>query len=284
MSLFIWSVEVVGNTTVSTKSVLKACEQIGICEGAKASDFNYKIAGQQLLLLSPQLSWCSMNLEGCRLTVNVTETINNGFSGDTPSNLKAKADGIITKIDLQSGDCLVKVSDTVAKGDLLVSGILEQNGEFVHAAGSIRAKTLREITVSHGLSDIREIETGQIKTKRVLSAFGLKIPLYLGKTGGTYRSRNREKPAVLFGKELPLRIHEKSFIFIKKRRIKLTESQVKKRLEEMLFEKIKEEGMENATVKSRDYTQNGEELVLRATVSAEEEIAVQEKLLFYTGN
>ena len=67
-----------------------------------------------------------------------------------PTNLKAAADGIIKRIDVTSGNCIVKVGDTVAKGDILVSGMEERadGTKFVHSAGRVTAVIEREVTVT----------------------------------------------------------------------------------------------------------------------------------------
>ncbi|MBQ7725943.1 MAG: sporulation protein YqfD, partial [Clostridia bacterium] len=182
LSGFIWSIEVEGNLTVPTEEILDACRKTGVFEGAYAGGIDYKIAGQQLLLEMPDLAWAAINLEGCQVTVNVSETKTPIREETRPCNIKAKADGIITKIDVQRGDCVVKVGDAVSRGDLLISGLVEKGGVItpVRAAGTITATTTREVTFSAPYRRANRIRTGKKKTRRVLQAFGVSAPLYLG--------------------------------------------------------------------------------------------------------
>ncbi len=284
LSGFIWSVEVVGNQQIPTEDLLRACEEIGIGEGVYAGGIDYKTASQQLLLLEPGLSWCSLNLEGCRLTLNVSEIRTEQPEDDAPSNLKAKADGTVTKIDVKSGNCLVKVGDTVAKGDLLVSGVGEQSSNFFRSAGSITAKTVRIISVMVPDIKTEEIVTGKTIRKRALSLFGITLPLYLGSTAGEYRATLRVRQARLFNVNLPLRLYEKTFTMVRTYKRRLSEEEQVTEAERLLQEKIEEEKMENAVITAREYTQNKDGITLVATVTADEEITYEEKLLFYAGN
>ena len=284
LSVFIWSIEVVGNNQIPTEDLLRACREIGIREGTYAYGQDYKTASQQLLLRVPGLSWCSMNLEGCRLTLNVSEIKTKKTEDHAPSNLKAKADGTITKLDIKSGNCLVKVGDTVAKGDLLVSGVLEPSGAFVHAQGTVTAKTVRFLSVSVPAYKKETRTIGKSVKKRALSVFGITVPLYLGRTAGEYRAKSRIIQARLFGVNLPLRLYEKTFTFLKTGQRKWREEEQRQEAERILAEKIEQENLRKAEVQEREYTNNQGKLTLQAVVTAEEEITCEEKLLFHAGN
>ena len=149
LSLYIWSIEVEGNKLVKSNEILSDCQKIGVFEGMRKSKISPKNAAGRLLLLNDKLAWCAFNIEGSVITVNVTETKNmtNG-KDNNPSNLIAKEDGIITKIDVNSGNTVVKVGDAVAKGDIIVSGIVESMNStaFVHSSGSVEAVIQKTFT------------------------------------------------------------------------------------------------------------------------------------------
>ncbi len=215
MSGYIWIIDVVGNTNTDTKEIINVCEQIGIKTGVRASGISAKNAAQQLLLKTDTLAWSSFNIEGCRLTVNVTEIKEKPEDNSKATNLKASADGIITHIDVKAGNCLVKVGDVVNKGDILVSGIIESESDtkFVHSIGTITAKTETQITLEEPLEKQVSYPTGKVKQKSVLEFFTLKIPLYLGGETGEYDCQISEKSLRLFGQNLPAKIYTKRFIF-----------------------------------------------------------------------
>ena len=204
----------------------------------------------------------------------------------TPTNLKASADGIITKINITSGNCLVKPGDTVAKGDLLVSGVIERadSTQFVRSAGSITAKTERELTVSGYYKRTLDEKIGRIKRKSVLSFFGINIPLFLGRENGNYESRTEIKEASLLGKSLPIRLYTKYFEMTAQKEVILSKEELLKELEEELTRAAQVEKIADFEVKNREFDEIEGGIRLKALISAEENIAVEENMLFSTGN
>lgn len=286
MSGFVWSVEVAGNGSVPEKDIIAECKELGIYEGIRKGEISPASAKLQLLLKDIRLSWCAFNIEGCYLTVDVTEAKKKEEDNSVPTNLKAAADGIIKKIDITSGNCIVKVGDTVAAGDILVSGIDEraEGTRFVHSIGSITAATEREITVTANYRQKTGQKTGKKKTKRVLSFFNIKIPLYLGCERGTYNAKTSVKTLKLFGKRLPIAIYEKRFEFTKETEKKYDRSALEKELERLFREKAELEISGDFEVKNREIDEIEGGLRLKTVVSAEENIAVQDIMLFNTGN
>lgn len=286
MSCFVWTVEVSGNKNVPESEILAACEKIGIKEGVLKSKINPQISKQELLLSLDSLAWASVNIEGCRATVNVTETKEKAEDNSVPSNLKATADGIITKIDVTSGNCVVKAGDTVAKGELLVSGVIERadSTRFVHSSGNITARTERVIEVSAYYSRTVSEKTGPVKKRRALSFFGIRIPLYLGRVNGSFESRLEMKEASLFGKKLPIRLYTKYCEITDEKEITVTKDVLLNELEGLLKEAANREKITDFEVKNREFDEIEGGISLKAVISAEENIAEQEILLFNTGN
>ena len=286
MSCFVWTVEVSGNKKVGENEILAVCEKIGIKEGVPKSKINPQIAKQELLLALDSLAWASVNIEGCRVSVNVTETRDKGEDNSIPTNLKATADGIITKIDVTSGNCVVKAGDTVAKGELLVSGVIERadSTRFVHSSGSITARTERVIEVSAYYKRTVSEKTGQVKRRSALSFFGIKLPFYLGRVNGSYENRLEIKEVSLFDKKLPIRLYTKYFEMTDEKDVTVTKDGLIKELEALIKEAANREKITDFEVKNREFDEIKGGISLKAVISAEENIAEQEILLFNTGN
>ncbi len=279
MSGYIWIIDVVGNTKTATSEILNACEQIGIKTGVKASNISAKNAAQQLLLKTDTLAWSSFNIEGCRLTVNVTEIKEKTQDNSNATNLKASADGIITNIDVKAGNCLVKVGDVVKKGDILVSGIIESETQtrFVHSIGEILATTETGITLEEPLKKQMSYPTGKEKLKSVLEFFTLKIPLYLGAETEDYDCKTEEKSVRIFGQNLPLKIYTKKFIFKRTEMATQSYEKAQESLEKRLLKEC------TGTVKQKDFVRFGDKVVLNAVISEKKNIAVSENLIFSIG-
>lgn len=283
MSGFIWSIEIVGNKTVSKSEILAVCEEFKIKSGTRKSVIDTKNTPQELLLKMDKLSWCSFNIEGCRLTVNVTEIKPKAEDNSVATNLKARCDGVIKKIDVTSGNCVVKVGDIVKKGDLLVSGIIENASDtkFVHSIGSIIAETQEIVTLEEEL--IKEVvhPIGKVRKKCVLEVFGIKIPLYIGKFSGEFQTVNSERNLKLFSQNLPIKIYTKKFIFIKKYTKRQTFQEASQVLEKKLLSNQNKNGY---IIKDKNIINDKNKAVLTAVITKKEDITYSENLIFTIGN
>ena len=286
MSRFIWVIDVKGNHSVSAGEIISLCREMGITEGAYIKKIDPKNAKQQLLLKDGRLAWAAFNIEGCRLTVDVTEAKQKNSGGDTPADLKASWDGIITKINVKSGNCLVHIGDTVKKGDLLVSGVVESASGtvFVHSSGVITAATERTVTVTVPKKRTYGVSTGKKVKKSVIDIFGVKIPLYLGRTEGDCDVHTSLKQASLFGKALPIRLYTAELSLIEKKEEQLTADDAKEELEKKLKSLDEVENLSGFEVKNREYDENEGNFCLKAAIYGEENIAVENIMLFSTGN
>ena len=282
MSGFIWIIEVEGNKTVTDREILAICEDLGIKIGVKRNSIDTKNTPQDLLLKTDKLSWGSFNIEGCKLTVNVTEIVPKTEDNTVATNLKAAKDGIIEKIDVTSGNPVVKVGDIVKKGDLLVSGITEtmRDTKFVHSIGTVTAKTEETITLFEPFIKKTETLTGKTAKRRVLEVFGIKIPLYIGKEKGNFKTETDCKNLKLLSQNIPIKIYTKKFIFIKKENEKRDYGKLCNQLANQLELQSQKE---NFSVKTKDLTQNENGVTLTAVVTKTEDITYSENLIFTIG-
>ena len=283
MSGYIWIIDVTGNKTVTDGEILNSCESLGIKVGTKKSQIDTKNTVQDLLLKTDTLSWGSFNVEGCRLSVNVTEITPKGEDNSIATNLKAKSDGVITKIDVTSGNCVVKVGDTVKKGDILVSGIIENANDtkFVHSIGSVEARIEENITFEEEIIKNVKYPTGKVKTKKVLEIFNLKIPLYLGKTKGEFETVKDKETLKLFSQKLPIILHTKEFTFINEKIEKQTVKEISETLEKRLLKSESENGF---TIKNKEILVKDNNVILNALITKTEDITYSENLIFTIGN
>ena len=109
----------------------------------------------------------------------------------------------------------MKVGDSVAKGDILVSGIIEgmSSTSFVHSSGSVQAKIEKIFIEKADFYVAENTPTDKAKKQVDLEILGLKIPLYLGGETGEYDCQISEKTLRLFGQNLPIKIYTKRFVY-----------------------------------------------------------------------
>lgn len=286
MSGFIWTVNIEGNTSVTNAEIISALKGLGIGEGTQIKSISPVRDAQRLILEMPRLAWASLNIEGSVLTVNITEAKDTDNKDNTPTNLKAATDGTITDIDVISGNTVVKVGDTVAAGDVLVSGISERifGTQYVRSKGTVTAKTERSFS-SHGdFKQKIQVKTGKKIKRRVLSVFGVDIPLYLGEIREGYIAVKKEHRLKLFGREIPIRLTVKTFELTEEKEVVYTEKQLLDILEKDIENQINQAECGKITLKNSAVTPTEGGLKLEKIVNCEENIAKEEILLINTIN
>ena len=283
MSGYIWIIDVAGNSKVSTAKILSACHSVGLDIGIRKDSFYPKLKREELMLCLDGVAWSSLNVEGSRLTVNVTE-IKEWDKEKTYSNLKAASDGIIEKMDITSGTSVVSVGQAVKKGDLLVSGIIEtaDGTRFVGSRGKIYAKTKEEIVLSEDYSQKHSVPTGKTKTKTVIEAFDFKIPLYLGTEKGPFETEKSGKNLKLFSANLPIKIHTKMYTFLKEESVTYSYDELCSRLEKRLNEQMKK--TENGELNTKEFIKTEKGVDLKAVIEKNQNIAIEDNLIISAGN
>ncbi len=283
LSGYIWIIDVNGNHKVKEGEILTACRNIGITEGIRADSIYPKAEREKLLLQLDGAAWAAINIEGSRLTVNLTESKENSAQ-KSYSNLKSTADGIITKIDVVSGTSVVSVGQAVKKGDLLVSGIIEtaDGTRFAPSKGTIFASVEEKVTLTEDYVQRVTYPKGKQKCKMVLQLFGLKIPLYLGSEAGEFEADSKEKTVELFGNRLPIKIYEKTFSFTKSKDVKYSYEALVKKLDNRLAEELK--AKEDFKVTDKKYTKTKIGVRLTVAVKGETNIEYEDILLISAGN
>ena len=153
---FIWSVQIKGNTTLSTGEVLELLDSCGLSVGSYVPSIQAGELENRVLLATDRLSWISVNLDGTVAHVQVIERVEGEYGGEEPgkaklpANLIAAADGQIEYVELYRGETVIKVGQAVKKGDLLVSGIYDSRTSgfrYTRAAGRVYARTEHTLTV-----------------------------------------------------------------------------------------------------------------------------------------
>lgn len=127
------SVKIDGNETLHDEEILRALEELGITVGSSA-DVDQQLTKHRMLNLLPELSWVGVNRSGFQINVLVTERsfATTNRPDHLAAHLVASRDCVLTKTIVSEGQSLVKVGDTVAAGQTLVSG-LEDYGLSVRA-------------------------------------------------------------------------------------------------------------------------------------------------------
>lgn len=172
----IWKIEILGNEQTPRAEIMSILEENDI----KIGKNKYKIDKDEIknILVNKfdYLSFVTSNIKGTVLTIEIQEQdlIPEKVDRTLPCNLVAKRKGVITKVTARNGRDLVKVGDVVEEGELLITGIIDNEVNedimLVHAEGEILALTRYSATVESSIVTKEEKHTGKTYKQR-----GLKI-------------------------------------------------------------------------------------------------------------
>lgn len=124
LSRFVLTIQVTGNQQVPTAVILSELRRLGVRPGVYGPALDRKQLAQEALLGLEGLSWMALNLHGTRLEVIVREAVEAPQRLDESGyyHIVAGADGLVLRVEAERGDALVQAGDTVAAGDVLISG------------------------------------------------------------------------------------------------------------------------------------------------------------------
>lgn len=205
-------IEISGNIRVSDAEILSALESLGVSMGVPFRDLPYTYLEQRMRLAVSDIEWITMRQEGGRLIVDLTEERNppEMVSDRNPTNVISTVPAQITKMDVRGGHAAKQVGDIVKAGDLLISGVEQDEVgavRYYHAAGVVEGIYPAEYTAEQPF--VAELPVrGETVTETVLSVFGHRFSLTLGFTPPTQTAdiiyEEDAEPLMLLGRRLPL--------------------------------------------------------------------------------
>lgn len=138
LSQFVWTIEVRGNETVSRSAMLEALRENGLYPGRFRGSLDVNEVRRKTLLDVEEAGWLSINLSGSSAVAELKEKIKKPEinTRSKPCNIKAKCDGVITRLNVHSGTTMVLKGSGVRRGDLLVSGVSETTQNTVRTVCS----------------------------------------------------------------------------------------------------------------------------------------------------
>lgn len=182
MSDLVMIIDIYGNNTITDKQILSLLNDNGIHIGTHISEIDLRTAERKILSSSDKISWIGIRSRGSKLQVEINEMDNSPeiIPMNIPCNIVATKDAQITEIrNVYSGMLVQMLNNGVKKGDLLISGVVE-NGKggtyYSHSIGEIIGRYTDKIEFVQPYSD-EEICFSDTITQKHLHFFGLKIPL-----------------------------------------------------------------------------------------------------------
>ena len=163
----IFDIEILDSNKDLTNRLLETLKEKGISKYKFILTYNKKekIKKEILDLYNNEIEWIEINRVGTKYIIELEERkILNNKSDNTPRNIIAKKNGIITKITSTNGEIIGKVDSYVRKGDILISGSIHKNEDIVDnikAEGNVLAETWYKIAVELPYHYKEEYKTGK---------------------------------------------------------------------------------------------------------------------------
>lgn len=258
MGSFIWRIDVVGAQRVNERDILAVLSDLGVRRGVLRSSIDAVDVARQMILRLPDLSWAAVNLQGSVATVEVKERVIPPVRVDdgVPHNVVSQKTGFITYMEVYDGQPTVKVGDSVAAGDILVSGIMEDKNGFsrtVHARAKVVAQT-RE-TLSLLIPYQQELLTYRgLQVRNYLNIFSLRIPLGLGGLPREpYKLEAATRDIPLVSAIAPVTLTRENYILVNRETYTITEDEARL-LAELQMPEMEAAAFEGRRVLERELT------------------------------
>jgi similar to stage IV sporulation protein len=186
-SLFLWNISFEGNSEYTDAVLRKFLRESGYQEGIRIDRIVCEDIEKMLRIEYNDITWVSAQISGTclRIQIKENEVSDRETIGSEPCDIRAEADGTITSIITRSGTPMVKAGDSVAAGDILISGTVQLLNDSKEVTGSHQVAADGDImaeytyTYEDSFPAIHETRfyTGRTHTVYELSAFGYSLSL-----------------------------------------------------------------------------------------------------------
>ena len=279
-TMFVWNLDVEGNTTIPEEEILATLESLGCAPGVYIPTIDYYSICTEFLLARQDVAWISVNMEGSVGHVVIRETLpdKREASINKPANIVAERDGYVRQVTVYNGRAEVKYDMPVKKGDLLISGVVENKDastRLERASGMVIAETERELEIKIPLMKTEKLKNGRIYEEKTLKIFGKIINLFINSSipEWKYDKIETQERVILFEDiELPILLHTTAYIGYDERERNLTEEEARAAAEAELARQLSGISDGELLRLSRQYSVEDEMLILRASVTMLEDI------------
>lgn len=136
LTFYVWNISVEGNYSYSSQEITDYLYSMEITNGILKSHIDCDAIETAIRNKYNDITWVCAELSGTRLIIHIKENFDTQVAAEEeyPYHLVSKSEAVVTSILTRSGTPLVKIGDTVKKGDILVSGIVSvfnDDGEII---------------------------------------------------------------------------------------------------------------------------------------------------------
>lgn len=145
MNQFVWFIDVEGTHTVSHARIISTLEQYGLKKGVYSKAVDTDLLNREgVNSFNGRLMWMSVNIKGSKAVIEVRDYVDEHEDATykEPCNIVADFDATVLSVEAFNGVRIVRAGNAVKKGDLLISGVVENtdfSASYLEARGRITA-------------------------------------------------------------------------------------------------------------------------------------------------
>lgn len=234
LSSRVWNINISGNQNIPDYVIMDNLDKLGVYIGANVKGLDAVNVEREMLLNVDGLSFIAVNFMGTNVDVEISEVRHSKYMVDNdtqPANIVAAKTGQIVSIEAYDGMPVVKKGDTVLKGDLIISGIVDgKTGKthFRNASGKVLANVEEIIEAKVCFDQTDFFENGENETIPFLRIGKYRLNFSTKKIKDIpYSLDENVKNLTLFGKKLPIEVGVDIYNYIASKQVKLTREQAK---------------------------------------------------------
>lgn len=293
MSQFLWSIEIHGAERINPTDLIRFMSEMNIKPGVIRRGIDVKNIERAALLKFNDISWISINICGSRANVEIKECTlpPQQIDEKEPCNIVASKSGWIKYMEVYDGQKVIDMNNFVYKGQLIVSGIIEDghlNNTLKHSRAKVIAEVDEIVTVEQPLIKSIKIykDINKVHHNISIELLGVNIPI-CSKNSSNDKLIETNKSTIypkLFNISIPLVIHKSEVREIINHTIKLSQPQAKIEAEKKIaaLEKNIKNKMKIINKELILSKTDGEKYVIQNKYIVEQDIASPQEILFGT--
>lgn len=173
-SLFVWDIRISGLEYRDALAMRQEIEARGITVGTYKRNIDFKKITTDIIIEHEEIAWLDVNYKGVIVYVDVVlaKPVPELVDEDTPCNIVAAKDAYIESVIALCGRPAVDKGDTVREGDVLISGLIWDEGMprmLFAARGKVVGNVWYTGTASKSLFKETREKTGKTQIERIIT-------------------------------------------------------------------------------------------------------------------
>ncbi len=288
MSLFIWSINVIGVEDVEVYKIIEYLNKENIKGGTLRSKIKSNELEEKLIEEFDNLSWVNVQKKGTTLHISCSEVLEEKKIEENNNSTKiiANKNGVITEVFVKTGTALLKPGDVFKVGDILISGevlIDEDSGKTkrVQPKGKVRGRVDYDVEFLIKNEYVSTEPTGKKEIVRSILLGENKVKIGISRNKFENYDIISESKRLSFGEnyDTPIVYLKETYVEVEALMKKRTEEESKIYGKKLInttitekFEENQEVEVENIDIK---FENKKEGLIVRAKITVTENIGIE---------